>query len=163
MTANSPEDAKKQCLERALEVLAPAFDGHAQRIYRADGHEAAPFNTRDAVKRALKNGDFTVDEFMQLVRTKDGTDTWRHAMLLTETAMNGLMVTKNVEYSHRRHSREMRWLGRLGGLIGLLLCVCVIYLLLDAATKGYYAGRISAALAVFGIIGLALILLRTLD
>ena len=158
--ADSRRDARQQCLDHALEILSPIFDEHARNVYQ--DRPEVPFDTREAIRVALKNGHFTVDEFTQLLRTADGTDAWRHAMLLTDTAMNELMVNMNVKAHAQRNARHWRWLSRFGGLVALLICVAILYLVLDAATKGYYAGRISAVIAVFGIVALILIYFRTM-
>ena len=48
---------------------------------------------------------------------------------------------------------------RFGGLIALFASVCGIYWVLDTLTKGYFKGRVAVILAVFGIVGLMLILM----
>lgn len=158
--ADSPRDARQQCLDRALALLGPIFDKHARNVYQ--DRPEVPFDTHEAIRVALQNGQFTVDEFTQHLRTEDGTDAWRHAMLLTDTAMNELMISMNIKAHAGRNARHWRWLIRFGGLLGLLVCVSIVYLLLDSATKGYYAGWISATIAVFGIVALVLIYFRTM-
>lgn len=76
-----------------------------------------------------------VDQFTQSFRGAAGP-IWRQAILLdlSHNKLNQMLNTK-VRTAQIRHRA---WAGRLVSLLGLALVVLILYIFLNAATKGYY-------------------------
>lgn len=92
-----------------------------------------------------------VDEFSQSLRTSTAR-VWRHAVLLNlapHTMQNLLQQkTRQIQRVHRT------WAKDLISLAGLALVVFILYIFLNAATKGYYAWslRVIAMVTIVGIV-----------
>jgi len=92
-----------------------------------------------------------VDQFSQSLRTSTAS-VWRHALLLNPSphAMESLLQQKTRQIQRVHKS----WAKDLLSLAGLALVVFILYIFLNAATKGYYAWslRVIALVTIVGIV-----------
>ncbi|NQV32014.1 MAG: hypothetical protein HQ515_04930 [Phycisphaeraceae bacterium] len=99
----------------------------------------------------LQANHLVVDEFSQSLRTSTAR-VWRHAVLLNlaPRAMQNLLQqkTRQIQRVHKTWAKE------LISLAGLALVVFILYIFLNAATKGYYAWslRVIAVVMIAGIV-----------
>ena len=99
----------------------------------------------------LQAHHLVVDQFSQSLRTST-TRVWRHAVLLNldPQRMQSLLAQKT-QLIRRTHKN---WANDLMSLAGLALVVLILYIFLNAATKGYYAWslRVFALVTIVGIV-----------
>jgi hypothetical protein len=168
-----------------LKTLSPLHDsGHAVIVARSsssctDETEArdqamsqAVLMTEDLLKQAnteygvldqeieitpqdLQANHLVVDQFSQSLRTSTAR-VWRHAVLLNlePQKMQSLLAqkTRQIRHTHRT------WAKNLMSLAGLALVVFILYIFLNAATKGYYAWSLRV-IAMVTIVGIVVVLL----
>jgi hypothetical protein len=168
-----------------LKTLSPLHDsGHAVIVARSsssctDETEArdqamsqAVLMTEDLLKQAnteygvldqeieitpqdLQANHLVVDQFSQSLRTSTAR-VWRHAVLLNlePQRMQSLLAqkTRQIRHTHRT------WAKNLMSLAGLALVVFILYIFLNAATKGYYAWSLRV-IAMVTIVGIVVVLL----
>ncbi|MHC4645432.1 MAG: hypothetical protein ACYTBJ_08010 [Planctomycetota bacterium] len=103
----------------------------------------------------IQHGSIIVDHFAQSLQGSVG-QIWRHALLLD--------VSPNRLTQLARYKSELVWDRRMGwgriifSIIGMIVLICVVYLFLNAATRGYYTLALRVAAFVLVIIGVFLIL-----
>jgi hypothetical protein len=99
----------------------------------------------------LQASQLVADQFTQSLRTSTAR-VWRHAVLLNldPHRMQSLLAQKTREI-RRTHKT---WAHDLMSLAGLALVVLILYIFLNAATKGYYAWslRVIALVTIVGIV-----------
>ncbi len=99
----------------------------------------------------LQANQLVADQFTQSLRTSTAR-VWRHAVLLNldPHRMQNLLAQKTREI-RRTHKT---WAHDLMSLAGLALVVLILYIFLNAATKGYYAWslRVIALVTIVGIV-----------
>ena len=99
----------------------------------------------------LQTHRLVVDQFSQSLRTSTAR-VWRHAVLLNlpPAVLQNLLQqkTRQIQRMHRT------WAKDLLSLAGLALVVFILYIFLNAATKGYYAWslRVIALVTIVGIV-----------
>jgi hypothetical protein len=98
-----------------------------------------------------KANELIVDRFTQSFRGSAGR-IWRQAILLdlSHDKLSQILDTK-VRYAQIQHRA---WAGRLISLLGLGLIVLILYIFLNAATKGYYT--ITLKVVAFVLIAVAI-------
>ena len=103
----------------------------------------------------LQENRLVVDQFSQSLRTST-TSVWRHAVLLNLAphAMQNLLQQKTRQIQRIHKS----WAKDLMSLAGLALVVFILYIFLNAATKGYYAWSLRV-IAMVTIVGIVVVLL----
>jgi hypothetical protein len=106
--------------------------------------------------RQIREEALVTDRFAQAFHTDvDGVamPAWsREAILVDCSSPKLAQLARGMEREFRgQQTRRVNWLVRTGGLLGL---ICVVYLGLNAATKGYYTGvlRVTAALLMAGVL-----------
>ncbi len=99
----------------------------------------------------LQANHLVADQFSQSLRTSTAR-VWRHAVLLNldPPRMQSLLAKKTTQI-RRTHKT---WANDLMSLAGLALVVFILYIFLNAATKGYYVWslRVIALVAIVGIV-----------
>ncbi|MCF7972203.1 MAG: hypothetical protein K9N55_00140 [Phycisphaerae bacterium] len=99
----------------------------------------------------LLASQLVADQFTQSLRTSTAR-VWRHAVLLSlqPGPLESLLQqkTRQIQHMHRN------WARSLMSLAGLALVVFIVYIFLNAATKGYYVWslRVIAAVTILGIV-----------
>ena len=104
----------------------------------------------DEALRRLKAGDFQTDVFTQEFKRPYGS-VWRSAVLVhvpPEKAKSLLDA-----YGSQAEAQRASWLRTLVSGAGMLVLIVVVYLFLNAATRGYYVWSVRAATAVLAVFG----------
>jgi len=104
----------------------------------------------------LSSKGFIADTFSQRFSGLAGP-IWREAILIdtSQSKLNKLAQQKiNVS-----HTKRLDWAKMAGTLIGMFALICVVYLFLNAATRGYYAWSLRIVLMVVLGIGVFLFLI----
>jgi hypothetical protein len=151
-------DAERQSAELAVKALEPIVKDKLLFDQLKSG-------VTSDLREAVGKGTFVRDQFAQQLRRKNIT-VWRHAMLIDSkdwkpfvaSALAKHRTREKVVRAEQRVTRQRRSF-RFGGLIAMFASICGIYWVLDTLTKGYFTGRVAVIVAVFGIVGLMLILL----
>ena len=153
--ASSPHEARAQALRAAAAQLAPRV--REQLGSYPSRRAVRPETIQHDLLATLGKGQYIVDEFAQELQTGAGGAVWRHAFLLEFTPAD-VQEASWRQVSHHAAVRSHR-ISTLAAFAGLTVLACVLYLFLNAATKGYYReALLGAALALVLIGGMALIL-----
>lgn len=104
----------------------------------------------------LERYGFVADEYSQELKGMAGP-IWRHAVLLdvSPQRMQSLVSAKTKVVCAQRNT----WMRLMVSLGGMILLVCVVYFIANAATKGYYS-TVLAVSAVTAAVILGLIILN---
>ena len=140
-------EANRQALENACAQVSEMLS----RISRRRSGVPAPLATRVDSDDILE-GDLVLDRFVQSFEGSAGR-IWRQALLIDGS------TTKLEQLAHRKvvmaRAMKMNWMKMLITVFGLLLLITIVYVFLNAATKGYYtwslriAGIVLAAVMIF--------------
>ena len=140
-------EANRQALESACAQLTEMLS----RISRRRSGIPAPLASR-VVSDDILEGDLVLDRFVQNFEGSAGR-IWRQALLIDGS------TTKLEQLAHRKmvmaRAMKMSWMRMFITVFGLILLITIVYIFLNAATKGYYtwslriAGIVLAAIAIF--------------
>ena len=124
-----------------------------QNLPRRDGIPisfAKPVNSTDILE-----GNFILDRFVQSFEGTAGK-IWRQALLVDASAekLKNLAQRKAIVATVRKR----QFAGMLFSIIGLIVLITVVYVFLNAATKGYYAWSLRIAGIVFALVVIILLL-----
>jgi hypothetical protein len=119
---------------------------HKQRFAVGDGFTVTAAD--------IRNGSFIADRFAQSFAGTAGR-IWRQAILINASQ------DKLAELAHQkkiaRQSWRTRWIRELISVVGIMLLICVVYLFLNAATRGYYTWSLRIAAVVLVLAGILLV------
>ncbi len=103
----------------------------------------------------LSTGGFIVDRFTQRFSGLAGP-IWREAILI-DTSENRLsqLVQQKIRFSR---AKRFIWARTGGTLAGMFALICMVYLFLNAATRGYYAWSLRIVLIIVLGIGVLVVL-----
>jgi hypothetical protein len=104
-----------------------------------------------------QRGKYISDRFVQRFHRSYG-DVWREALLVNASKEN--IDTLAGMYAQTLRQERESWLRIVLSALGMLGMVCVVYVFLNSATKGYYtvALRVAAVVLAMAIIGIAMVL-----
>ncbi|MCF7955260.1 MAG: hypothetical protein K9M75_05625 [Phycisphaerae bacterium] len=148
--ASSYESAKAQAENQATQLVAERIFQVARSLPQYDGRVENYSISRDD----LWNYGLVEDQFAQSLSGK-ASNIHRQAILLNLLPQNVQRLAENKlgVYKAARQS----WAYHILSAIGIALVICVIYLILNAATKGYYT-VVLRILTVIGIIAVVILL-----
>ncbi|MCD6392092.1 MAG: hypothetical protein J7M40_01155, partial [Planctomycetes bacterium] len=106
----------------------------------------------------LSSGKIIVDTFSQRFSGLAGP-IWREAILL-DTSQSKLIKLVQQKITASR-TKRLTWAKMAGTLIGMFALICVVYLFLNAATRGYYAW--SLRIVLMAVLGIAVFLFLILN
>ena len=103
-------------------------------------------------------GKYISDRFVQGFQRPYGAKIWREALLVDASKEN--VDTLAGLYADTLREKRESWLKIALSALGMLVLVCVVYVFLNSATKGYYTAALRAAAVVLAIviIGIAWVL-----
>jgi len=159
----SQYDAERAALQDAAKKLLPEVRRHLQPRRRPGRWSDARPTTGEmltVIEAKLRDGQkmgIVVDRFAQRFVRPYG-QVWREAVLVDGSSNNISWVAAALDheiqrrqrsYEHESRERERSWLERGLSIGALLVMVCLLYLFLNTATKGYYLWSLrSGAVAV---------------
>ena len=115
-----------------------------------------------ALQRQLEsnvvNGTFVADRFTQSLQLPvSGQRVWRSALLVHVSPDELDRVARN--FTQGQRNRRATWVTTAGSAVGMVVVICVVYVFLNAATKGYFTWPLRLAVAaVVGVVVLLLII-----
>ena len=140
-------EANRQVLENASAQVTEMLS----RMTRRRSGVPAPLVSRVDADDILE-GDLVLDRFVQSFEGSAG-QIWRQALLIDGSTQ------KLEQLAHRKRvmarAMKMNWARMFITVFGLFLLITIVYIFLNAATKGYYAwslriaGIVLAAIAIF--------------
>jgi hypothetical protein len=119
---------------------------HKQRFAMRDGFTVTAAD--------IRNGSFIADRFAQSFTGTAGR-IWRQAILINASQDKLAKLAHQKKVAHQ--SWRARWLGELFSIAGLTLLICMVYLFLNAATRGYYTWSLRIASVVLVMAGILLV------
>jgi hypothetical protein len=110
----------------------------------------------DVSEGELSSAGLIVDRFTQRFSGLAGP-IWREAILVdtSEAKLSSLAEKKIVVSRVKRQS----WFRTGATLVGMFLLICIVYMFLNAATRGYYSWALRVALVVLMCVGVFLVLM----
>jgi hypothetical protein len=143
-----PEQANQQAINDAWRQLNPFIAGELNN--KLTFNRSVTFYPDSII-----NSGMIVDKFVQ---SFDGTagKIWREALLLDVSADKLQRLTDNIAGISR--SRINNWAQIIFSILGMLLLITVVYIFLNAATKGYYNWSLRIVGAILALILLFIIL-----
>ena len=118
-------------------------DNAAQQYIIQKMHDQGMLQQNEPITLSLD--DFIQDRFVQSLDGSAGR-IWREAVLLEISPEKLQKLNKTVYQTRTTHRRH--WLAKLFSAAGLLVLICLVYLFLNAATKGYYLWSLRIAAVV---------------
>jgi len=164
LTAHSGQlcSTREEAMKQALRKVAVKIQRRiAPDLPHQQPHLDALFTSPDAVwlnmkiVSELRGGTFQKRTFCQRLHRPYG-DLWRCAILV-DASPDRLTYVKG-EYLDHLQSWRTSWMRTLLSAAGLLAVIFVVYLFLNAATKGYYVWSIRAAAIVLAAAGIGFVL-----
>ena len=139
----SAAEARRDALHSAATQLLPQVRASMQRLIASRSLRAGVIpDSRELLHRikvTLQDGTFVQDRFLQCFSRPYGK-LWRESLLIN--ADEGPVARVSHSVAQHRATRTVRarrsWLTKAGSMAALGLLIVVVYLLLNAATKGYY-------------------------
>ena len=158
--AGSQHEAEQSAIAAAAELLSQtAWDAVRQETRPHAVMVQSRQQIAAALRPALRRGEFIVDRFAQRLSKSYG-DFWREAILLDASPAKLQAFARQHAGAVRLEHAVLRtslW-GRGFSIAGLVLFICVVYGVLNLATKGYYAWSLRLTLLVIAAAGVVLVL-----
>ncbi len=146
-SCTSHAEAEQQAINNACDKLACLLNQmHKQRFAVRGG-----FTVTDA---DIRNNSLLADRFVQSFAGTAGR-IWRQAILINASQDKLTELAKQKMLA--RQSWRTRWIRELLSIIGITILICVVYLFLNAATRGYYTWSLRIAAVVLVLAGILLI------
>lgn len=141
----------------ADEATDLAINNASAKLYQQIKQLGQPVPTAQ-IEQELRRGYLIKDRFVQKFPRPYG-DVWREALLINAEPGN----FHRLVVQHKAAQRAQAWtLARhIGAMSGLLIVICLLYLFLNAATKGYYVWSLRIASGVLIAVVLFLFFVRT--
>jgi hypothetical protein len=142
-------EAERSAIRSAAEQLLPRLKSHRPAL-------AQRSIEMNAVEDRLRSNDIISDRFVQHYKRPYG-DVWSESILIDASNIKLQAVASHLLRTH--HSGRVMVLKKFASIGGLALLIILVYLFLNAATKGYYKW----ALRIVGIAGAGALLLLLLN
>jgi len=140
------EQAQDEAFERAAQQLVPYFES----LMKTNPGDNRQF-LRQGILAELRKGKLILDRFPQRFDRSYG-NLWREQMLIdaSEQAIKPLAGAISAQMIEDRSEARQTWWNLFATLGGMAVLIFAVYLVLNAATKGYYTWvlRVLALLAV---------------
>lgn len=156
---NSQSEAFNQAYDQAVEHLYQQVTANLPQLSPADrmaaGLQGGEAQLRSRLAAEVRSSRLAADQFSQRFDRPYGT-LWRAAVLVDTSPENlQRIVTQNTGIVR---ARTNSWAWTAGAVVSLAILVCLVYLFLNLATRGYYAGRLRAIVLVIVLAGALLLL-----
>lgn len=166
MVAYSPQpctsrhEAERSAMRDAAQKLAPEVRGYIKpadlrlwsvRVSDSSGRmdPSAAKVLESTIEKSLVDRECVSDRFVQSFRRPYG-QVWREAVLVSASPESLTMLARDCEASLNSAGRS--WAQTVGSIGGLFLMIIVVYLFLNAATKGYYVWSLRIATVVLVLV-----------
>ena len=152
-TCTDQLEARQQAMNSAVSMVQSVI----KQVAPSDGVNHIAINAIS--EQDLTQFDLILDQFSQSFNSTNSR-IWRHAILLDldSNKLTPLLQSRVSTTTRERVSHRLRWARQFGSLGGLALIVLVLYVFLNAATKGYYTWSLRiAAVILIGVFIVALL------
>ncbi len=157
---------RREAEEQALRAAAAGLQlDLGRRIQRHARRMPDPNWLRGEIESALRgayslaDGRNTVslvaDQFTQRFHRPYG-EVWRAAVLIDKPPE--VLEPLAVDLAHRLATQQNAWVRTTLSIAGLVILILVLYLLLNAATRGYYVWGLRGAVVVLVVVGVLFVL-----
>ena len=164
--SDRPYTSAEGARERAIEIAAAKLAGKVGgAIRRADpgawnrlrlGEEFSTGRVESRIAAELQRGNCVTDRFVQRFHRPYG-DVWQQWLLVDSSA--GRIDAVAISISQLRRDRWSALVRKALSVAGMAAAICVVYLFLNAATRGYYAWSLRVAAVVLAGAGAILLLM----
>ncbi len=144
------ETAKQRAREDAANKIIPLIIARSPELGTAD-----PNWLRIRLQQELTHHRFIKDEFLQTMRTPVVGTTVYHAAVLVDASSSQLHSSILSEF-HHRNDRVHRF---GGGIVGMGLVICLVYLFLNRATRGYFQMNLRLAAFLVLVAGVLMLMM----
>jgi hypothetical protein len=148
----SQAEASADALSSAAEALAPVVQGQLKGATRKRASDGG--RLRQIIVEDLQTGRLIADRFTQRFARPYG-DVWNEAVLVD--AAPDKLKSISERYAHEARGREVQKGRAFAAAGGLLVGLSVIYLFLNALTKGYFTWRLRAVTLLLAAVGLFIV------
>ncbi|HEX2972212.1 MAG TPA: hypothetical protein VHP11_07755 [Tepidisphaeraceae bacterium] len=153
-TCTKPEDAAEDAMRQAADAVAAILGKRlAETRSFAPGVDEAWLAVR--IQRELERGGLIKDRFVQRYERPYGT-LWREAILVDASESNMDRLAAGVLDALR--VRHAAWRNTAVSVAGLLVVIYLLYLFVNAVTKGYFVWRLRTAAIVLAAVGVVMVL-----
>ncbi len=160
--SDSRQSAQFTALNDAANQLIPYVQSSLRSHWnRAAEHEAVtdPQWMRQTIVDSLSAGNASyviADRFTQCFQRPYGAQLWREAVLVHASQDNIYYLASLCV--DRLGSYRAKWIRNGSSIAGMILLITVVYLFLNAATRGYYVWSLRVAGVVIVVAGVLLVL-----
>ena len=156
---NSQSEALNAAYDQAVEHLYQQVAANLPQLSPANrmaaGLQASDAQLRSRLAAEVRSSPLAADQFSQRFDRPYGTF-WRAAVLVDASPENLQRIVNQNTGAVR--ARTSGWAKTAAAVAGLAILVCLVYLFLNLATRGYYAGRLRAIVVVIVLAGALLLL-----
>lgn len=156
--ATDRAEARQQAVRSAAVQILPEI--------RARLQHRAPFDERwllAAIEKELARGSEVTDRFVQTMIVNSGGQVVREAVLVQSPAVIDRVEQASLSHlaqtRHEERGQRRTWIALIASAAGMVLFICVVGLVLNTITKGYYRGHVMLAVGMMLVLG-ALVLVR---
>ena len=144
------ETAKQRAREDAANKIVPLIIARSPELGTAD-----PNWLRIRLQQDLTHHRFIKDEFLQTMNTPVVGTTVYHAAVLVDASSSQLHSSILSEFHHRNdHVHRFS-----GGIVGMGLVICLVYLFLNRATRGYFQMNLRLAAFLVLVAGVLMLMM----
>jgi hypothetical protein len=143
-------EANRQAMENACTQVAQILKRNSDQLSAVPATLLSQVNPNDILE-----GGFILDRFVQSFEGAAGK-IWRQALLVDASA--GKLTQLARRKADMVRARKMSWARTFSSVVGLLVLITVVYVFLNAATKGYYVWSLRIAGIVLALIVIFLLL-----
>ena len=117
-----------------------------------------PSALRRSLENELRRHRFVKDEFVQHLRTPvTNQSVYRIAMLVDVSSSQLQKLNSTVASEFRHQSQRVRRFS--GGVVGMGLVICLVYLFLNRATRGYFQMNLRLAAFLVLVAGVLMLMM----
>ncbi|HEV8290402.1 MAG TPA: hypothetical protein VGP94_00695 [Tepidisphaeraceae bacterium] len=156
--ALSAEDARRQARRAAAREIAPLVIAGYPQLSVTPPHGDHQWIIRH-LENQLELGKFNRKEFVQRLNLLNSGQSYRAAVLVDASPENLRQVQSTISKEYSSSSRRVRHVGL--GTVGMGLVICLVYLFLNWATRGYFQMSLRLAAFLMLIAGVLVIVMIT--
>jgi hypothetical protein len=150
----SQEDAQKQAYRQlAGQLEGPvATEMNRRGPWSSDNWNRQRLSLIDRIESEIRKGGFVSDQFAQQFPRPYG-NVWKQRLLMDASAakIGALADRLYGEAARQAAGYRTAWLRTVLSAAGIAVLICLVYLLLNAVTKGYYVWRLRAVALVLAL------------
>jgi hypothetical protein len=147
-TAHKASYAQREAIDDGVRQLRPWVESLMPKYLRRSWFGSSRPNVeqiRNILRAELRGSIYVTDRFEQKFQ-QNGTSIWWEGMLINSSDRNLDLLAQRCAQGGGR--QEWTWARTAGSAAGLLGLVCVVYLFMNLATRGYYVWALRGTVVV---------------